>query len=256
MLLRLLLFVALSVPAWAAEPPRWQQPGFIQQAFFQVALRNEYKAGTGVLRRWQQPVRVWIDHQVADQALHTDLVKMHLKHLQAITGHSVSLVSKRDQANLILLFTRQARWQQDVGRLLGKAATRHTRGAVCMANFRLNRRAEIDWAAVVIPVDQARMHGKLVACIVEELTQVLGLPNDSEQAYPSIFNDKTPEDLLTGLDYLLLKLLYRPELKPGMTQQQLRPVVQNLLRQWQIEGTIGSAAQQVRRGELYPLLGY
>jgi len=127
---------------------------------------------------------------------------------------------------------------------------------VCMANFRVDGQYEIKKAIVIIPVDQARMHGKLVSCVVEEITQILGLPNDSERAYPSIFNDKTPESLLSGLDYLLLKALYNDAIKPGMTANEVTPVMQNLIRRWQKDGTIQSAAQAVKTGELYPLLGY
>ncbi|MCZ8488265.1 DUF2927 domain-containing protein [Vibrio lentus] len=66
----------------------------------------------------------------------------------------------------------------------------------------------------MIPVDQARARGKLVACIVEEITQVLGLPNET-QTKPTLLSSMTtmPEDLLTSLDVVLLKLLYEPELK-------------------------------------------
>jgi hypothetical protein len=100
------------------------------------------------------------------------------------------------------------------------------------------------------------MHGKLVACVVEEITQVLGLPNDSEKVFPSIFNDKTPQDLLTGLDFILLKLLYSPSISAGMTAAEVKQPLQILLEQWLRDGTIANAGKTVRQGQLYPLLGY
>jgi len=95
-----------------------------------------------------------------------------------------------------------------------------------------------------------------VACVVEEITQVLGLPNDSEKVFPSIFNDKTPQDLLTGLDYILLKLLYSTEIKAGMTTTEVQPIIQKQLIQWQRDGTLSDADKTVRQGQLYGLLGY
>ncbi len=222
----------------------------------EVALRNEYTQRGNFVRKWKEPVKIWIDHQVPDEEMHTRLVKMHIAHLRAITGHSIDLVKVEQEANLKLIFTRQSKWQQQVSEEFGANAVPHVKGAVCMANFRVDGQYEIKKAIVIIPVDQARMHGKLVSCVVEEITQILGLPNDSERAYPSIFNDKTPESLLSGLDYLLLKALYNDAIKPGMTANEVTPVMQNLIRRWQKDGTIQSAAQAVKTGELYPLLGY
>ena len=81
---------------------------------------------------------------------------------------------------------------------------------------------------VIIPVDRARARGKLPACVVEELTQVLGLPNDSEKVFPSVFNDRSIDDFLTGLDVLLLKMLYDPRIKPGMDETTVRPLLREI----------------------------
>ena len=246
----------LALPVHASDTFHWQSPAYIEQAFIEVALRNEYTASGQFVRKWQQPIKIWLEHKVPDQALHTDLVRMHIQHLSQLTQLPIQLVKNKDEANLTFVFTRQANWRQQVGELLGAEAQTLVQGAVCMANFRINQRAEIIRADVIIPVDQARSHGKLVACIVEEITQVLGLPNDSDRVYPSIFNDKTPEDLLSGLDGLLLKLLYHPSLKAGMKEQQARAAVRKIIQGWQQDGTIKQAAQQIKQGELYPLLGY
>ena len=67
------------------------------------------------------------------------------------------------------------------------------------------------------------------SCIHEELAQGLGLGNDSAVARPSIFNDDEEFALLTSHDEELLRLLYHPSLKPGMSLGQARPVIQRIL---------------------------
>lgn len=62
------------------------------------------------------------------------------------------------------------------------------------------------------------------ACIHEELAQGLGLPNDSPEARPSIFNDSDEFGLLTSHDELLLQMLYDKRLQPGMTADEARPI--------------------------------
>lgn len=253
------LLTALLLLPWqsvSAETFHWQAPRYIEQAFIDVALRNEYTAQGRFVRKWQQPISVWLEHKVADKALHSDLVRMHIEHISQLTQLPIRFAKSRHEANMTIVFTRQAQWRQQVGELFGTEAQALVQGSVCMANFRINKSAEIVQAGIIIPVDQARMHGKLVACIVEEITQVLGLPNDSDRVHPSIFNDKTPQDLLSGLDGLLLKLLYHPALKAGMQEQQARTAARKIIERWQSNGTIKHAAQQIKTGELYPLLGY
>jgi hypothetical protein len=250
--------------AKAADSP-WLAPAFIQQAFEEVALKSEYQSGEKSVRKWVSPVNISFEHTVGsdkDKALHRQLVALHLAHLAQITGHSISLLNeigvadaKLKEANVRLLFTRQRDWQQQVLSLMGPEAAAHLHGAVCIAHMVTNAQSEIVNAFVIIPVDQAQMHGKLVACIVEELTQILGLPNDSEKVFPSIFNDKTPQTLLSGLDGVLLKLLYSKEISPGMSQSQVRPIITGLLKQWQTDGSLSQADKIIRQGKLYPLLG-
>ena len=234
----------------------WKNPAYIIQAFDKIALKNEYDKDKHRVRKWRQPVRVFVEHQVGDNGLHAQLVQMHLSHLAQITGHSIVKVDSLEEANLHLVFTRQSQWADVVMRLMGASAASNIHGSVCMGKFALNSQNEIERAWVVIPVDQAQMHGKLVACVVEEITQVLGLPNDSVKVFPSIFNDKTPQDLLTGLDYILLKLLYSADIHAGMTAAEVQPILQKLLEQWLRDGTLTQADKAVRQGQLYPLLGY
>ncbi|KZK67820.1 hypothetical protein A1L58_19635 [Shewanella baltica] len=257
-LLALPLYAAQTQPALIptlTPASDWKNLTYIK-AFSEIALKNEYDVAKHKVRKWRIPVRVFVEHQVGDRALHTQLVQMHLAHLAEITGHDIQLVDTLLDANLHLVFTRQSQWESEVMRLMGPSSAKNVHGSVCMAKFALNAKSEIERAWVIIPVDQAQMHGKLVACVVEEITQVLGLPNDSEKVFPSIFNDKTPQDLLTGLDFILLKLLYNPSIRAGMTAAEVKAPLQFLLEQWQRDGTLIHADKTVRQGQLYPLLGY
>jgi len=69
------------------------------------------------------------------------------------------------------------------------------------------------------------------ACIHEEVAQGLGLVNDSEKARPSIFNDDEEFALLTPHDELLLRMLYDPRLKIGMTAAEAAPIARQIARE-------------------------
>ena len=58
----------------------------------------------------------------------------------------------------------------------------------------------------------------------------MGLPNDSPQARPSLFNDDLEFALLTEHDAILLRMLYDPRLRPGMTADEARPLLPAIAR--------------------------
>jgi hypothetical protein len=243
---------ALSAP----ELEHWQQPDYIEQSFVNIALKNEYVQLTQPVHKWLVPIRVQLIYRAPQDPLYAQLINMHLQHLTMITGHDIALEDDPKKANIKVILSNQELWTTDIQQYMGKQSLTHVNNAVCMASLSLGKHDVINHAVVIIPVDQARMHRKLVSCIVEEITQVLGLPNDSDSVYPSIFNDHTPDDLLTGLDGLLLKLLYQPKLKAGMSEQQVRPIIRRIIAQWMQDGTIANANHNIHQGQLYPLMGY
>jgi len=234
----------------------WQSPEYLQQAFVEVALHNEYSSGEQPVRKWMQPIKVWLAHHTDQSEQHALLTQYHMQHLAKITGHPVSFASSRQEANFIVVFSHLQLWRNDIALVSGNLTLKPPPDAACIFGLDLDDKKAIKKAWVVIPVDFAQEHRQLLSCIVEETTQAMGLPNDSEKVYPSIFNDKTPESLLTGLDALLLQMLYSPGIKPGMRASQVKPVLERLLRQWQRDGTIQNAEKNVRQSELYEMMGF
>ena len=250
-----LLLAVVSLHA-ASTPLTWLDKSFVETAFYNVALQHEYSQGNKPLAKWKQPIKIWVDHRVGDQELHQELTELHIQHLSEVTQHPIKIVSKESEANVKWIYTRQSNWIAESKTILRLKSTQHLNSAICTAGYQTNSKGEVIYAGIVIPVDQARQRGKLVACIVEEITQVLGLPNDSDKAYPSIFNDHTPEDLLSPLDVVLLKLLYEPELKAGMTKAQAKPEVRKILKKYSETGVLQQATKDAQQAPLYQLIGY
>lgn len=242
---------SLAAPLRSADA-NYLNTAFIANAFTAVVHGREYEAGSFVLSRWPGEIKFHIHEGIQDpQAV--SLIEMHLSQLGDISGRRFTKAPAAE-ARLEIFLTRQRDWRTLVTDRLGARAAANLHGAVCLANYSAPG-GVITAAQVFIPVDQARMQGKLVSCVVEEITQIMGLPNDSEAVFPSIFNDRTPDDLLTPLDWVLIKLLYHPDLAPGMTASQSAVAVKTLLRRWQADGTLQGAPAQVKQGELYRILG-
>jgi hypothetical protein len=90
---------------------------------------------------------------------------------------------------------------------------------------------------------------------VEEITQLLGLPNDSNDVFPSVFNDVSIDTYISPLDYLLLKALYSSQLKPGMNVKQTKAAFPNVLKELHASKDIENAVERVQKYSLKVYLG-
>lgn len=254
----LLSAVLFFSKASAKENERWSAPDYLVSSFVEIALNNEYSTKQSRIRKWTKPLKYYFIHHVADQDLHEHLSILHLEHLANITGVKMQQVVKKQHANLLIVFSTENKFEKELETEFNikskKQRHRLSRNSVCLAYFSTHKNGSINKAVVIIPVDRARAHAQLVSCIVEELTQVMGLPNDSEKVFPSVFNDKSYNDLLSGLDFLLLKMLYHPMVKPGMNKQVLKPVLKKIIKELDSQDVIAQAEKKVMTGGLYPLL--
>ncbi|MDP6391053.1 MAG: DUF2927 domain-containing protein [Alphaproteobacteria bacterium] len=196
-----------------------------------VAFGNEY---TGrrykFVRKWKSPIRAGIKGD--PPAYFEDMVRQHLADLQRSTGHSMRLVfSRRMQrekklakgfnpksVNMFLLYFPLDKMEAQLPPQFGsdKAMVMRllkTGKTPCMAKL-FKKGQEIRVSIVLFPAHHPKNYMR--ACVVEELTQVLGLPNDSKDVKPSIFNDKSHYFELTNHDRWLLRLLYDPSIAIGM----------------------------------------
>ena len=254
----LAVFLLLASQASLSESHRWWSLDYLAQSFAEIALKTEYGVKEKTISKWVGPIAFYYDHQVEDQKLHEYLTGLHLRHLTAITGIAFVPVDKKEKADLIILFTQEkfirSTLQQYMGRNSMQLVNHLTRNSVCVAHIKTTKGGAIKAARVLIPVDRARSHAKLLSCIVEELTQIMGLLNDADTVYPSIFNDKTYNELLTGLDYILLRVLYDDRVKVGMKADEVMPVVHTIIKEYQHRGVIHNAVDEVTKGQLYSVL--
>lgn len=168
--------------------------------------------------KWVDPLLIYLDIRAGDPTLYHRLVTAHTHELSRLTGLPIEIVASPDDANVFMVFDRDdalvrsaATYQPTIGRHSEQIAK-----TLCFGIYSVNRRSEIKRAVIGIPTDRAASLGKLSACVIEEMTQVMGLPNDSEAVSPSIFNDKSVDDQLTDLDRWMVRMLYDPSVEPGM----------------------------------------
>lgn len=247
----LLALLLLLAGHSARADERWQSNSYLTESFMAIAMEREYgEAKQTRFARWQQPIRLQLINESGDKPLQAEVVKVQAAHLARITGHPISMVTTKP--NLTLIMTDYSKMKSWANRTMGNDPSVNIalKEGLCLANFATNPQHEISRATIIIPVDYSRAKGRFLDCVVEEFTQVMGLPNDSDKVFPSIFNDNSIDSFLTGLDYVLLKMAYHPALKAGMSSDEIRAVLPTALADLRAKGEIREANRRVQQQSL------
>lgn len=224
----------------------------LAEDFIRIALYDEYVSNGGVLvaretesrlRRWKEPIGLGVVFGASvpktQRAKDMAIVTSYAARLKRISGHPITVVPP-EQANYHLLIL-----SEDERRAYGpelqalvpgiddtaiRTITQMPRSTFCLV-FAFSEGASPSYTQAVAVIRSEHPELLRQSCVHEELAQGMGLANDSPQARPSIFNDDEEFALLTTHDELLLKMLYDPRLRPGMTPDEARPIVNALSRQ-------------------------
>jgi len=254
----LVLFSSSSYSLTEDTLKQWQDTAYIQSAFNEIALKNEYRSTQKRVLKWKDPIRYeFVYHSnMKTNPLIESLFGAHLLHLQSITGHSIQpqKADQKSKANLFIHLTPDASYSKVIKSVAGSQVKHLAQRSHCMASFNKNKDNAIVEAQVILPVDHVFSRGLLITCIVEETTQILGLPNDSDWVNPSIANDASKIELLTGLDYLLLKILYDKSLQAGAPFPQNQKTIQRVIKKLESDGEIKHASKTIKQTGLFPLI--
>ncbi|MBC8338263.1 MAG: DUF2927 domain-containing protein [Alphaproteobacteria bacterium] len=227
------LAAALLVPAHTRAAERLSNAQIVRN-FNIIAFGNEYtRQRFERVRKWKRPITARIDG--SPPAYFEDFVRQHLADISKLTGHPARLAyserirrAKRvpkginaKSFNMFLLYYPMADMTGVVRKQLGTRMDPSLRRlkagqSTCEAQV-FKKGDEIRTAVILFPAYGDKT--TLRACVVEELTQVMGLINDSNNVRPSIFNDESRYFELTGHDRLLLRILYDPRMTIGLPRR-------------------------------------
>ena len=84
--------------------------------------------------------------------------------------------------------------------------------------------------SAIIVVNSERLLIRINHCLLEEMIQALGLPNDSNRIEKSIFSDRSRRTDLTRTDLIVLKTLYDPRMKAGLVRAEAMTVAREIIR--------------------------
>ena len=185
------------------------------------------KYAARMISKWQGPVGFSIQGRVRKE--HATFIQTHLKSIAKITRLKFKQVDRKsNEPSISLIFVKSA----EMGKIPVPAEYRAVmQQAAVNANcyFITWKKPESRIVKAIIVVDVERDLSIIKSCLLEHLTQDLGLPNNSDTLRPSIFSDRDNLFELAPQDKILLHTLYHPDMKPGFTRVQAKKAARAII---------------------------
>jgi Protein of unknown function (DUF2927) len=202
----------------------------ITEGFLKTAFGAEYHLAGRVdrIRKYDAPVRVFADGNRVDRK--AQLAKIVADIAARVQHLDIAMTERSDEANVLVKLVRDRDLYRTITTFYGGERAREIRSSLdpqCLSGFRKNEKFEIEHSDVILTVD----NGDFVFfdCAYEELLQSLGPINDTSSVPWTMFNDNVSMGYFDVYDQYILNLLYDPRIKAGMTVQEVKAVLPDVL---------------------------
>lgn len=221
-LLSLLLILCLLLPAAHAATvfsPDNARDGKIQalNCLQHSSFGAEYHSTNSLLSRWNSDILIYVGGSptTKDISVFNDFI-MQLS-FRCPFLPPITCVSSASQANVCIYY---APLDQLKSYIPG-----YVEGNWGFFNYRYNRQYEIVQGSIAIASDVTRQNQRN-HLLMEELVGVLGLSKDHELYSDSIvYASWTETQELSEIDWLMLNMLYHPDLSCGMDYEEARRIL-------------------------------
>ncbi len=205
--------------------------GEITDGFLKTAFGAEYHLAGRVdrIRKYDVPVRVFASggaraDRKAQLARVVADIGARVQHLD------IAMADSREAANVIVTLVRDRDLSRTIATFYGNERAREIRSSLdpqCLSGFRKNDRFEIEHSDVLLTFDSSDF--TFLDCAYEELLQSLGPINDTSSVPWTMFNDNVSMGFFDVYDQYIMNVLYDPRIKAGMTMEQVKAVLPDVL---------------------------
>jgi Protein of unknown function (DUF2927) len=203
----------------------------IIDGFFKTAFGAEYHLAGRVdrIRKYDMPVRVFADGPGRTERK-AQLARVVADIGQRVQHLDIAMADSSDNANVVVNLVRDRDLSRTITSFYGSERAREIRASLdpqCLSGFRKNDSFEIQHSDVILTVDSGDFI--FLDCAYEELLQSLGPINDTSSVPWTMFNDNVSMGFFDVYDQYILNLLYDPRIKAGMTVDEVKAVLPEVL---------------------------
>jgi hypothetical protein len=250
--LRLVLQLGLGLSGFLLDSVVWQHPAAaeipgitsrqrtekksftdseIVDGFLKTAFGAEYHLAGRVdrIRKYDAPVRIFADGLRRNKRK-AQLAKVVADIASRVQHLDIAMADSSDSANVVVKLVRDRDLYRTISTFYGADRAREIRSNLdpqCLSGFRKNDNYEIEHSDVILTVD----NGDFIFfdCAYEELLQSLGPINDTNSVPWTMFNDSVQMGFFDVYDQYIMNILYDPRIKAGMTVQEVKAVLPQVL---------------------------
>jgi len=209
----------------------------IARGFFKIAFGAEFsiagRTGAGSrpdrIRKYEMPVRVYVDNR-AKPDRRAQLAAVVADIQSKIAHIDIGITETNAEANVVVTLVRDRDLPGMIRTLYGAERARQIQKSLepqCLSGFRRDDSYRIVTSNVLIAVDAGEFN--FYDCIYEELLQALGPINDDDSVPWTMFNDNVQKGYFDVYDQYLLNILYHPRVRAGMTRDEVRALLPEIL---------------------------
>ena len=220
--------LVLAGGALAESRSAWPSREVLARQFERIAFTSEFggQNRAGRLIRWNGPVRVRLTGHMPDRFRAE--VERQLAELRMLSGLTIEIASEGAEGLPPALTVEFS--SSRGGTTFDPEAPCRT--LIWETGYVINK---VQIYITPYP-DYVRRH-----CIAEELTQALGLADDSPVVRDSIFNDASSRQRIAPWDALMVRVLYDARLRAGMPKAEAMPIVRRIIAEHLSRGATSSS---------------
>jgi hypothetical protein len=203
----------------------------IVDGFFKIVFGAEFHVAgrTDRIRKYATPVRIYVDSRAKpDRSAQIAAVVADIR--EKIRGLDIAIVQKRKEANVTVTLVRDRDIEKTIRSFYGRARAKTILQSLepqCLSGFRKDDFFRILSSDIIIVTDAGDFI--FYDCAYEEILQSLGPINDDESVPWTMFNDDVQMGFFDIYDQYLLNILYDPRIKPGMSAEEVRQLLPQIL---------------------------
>ena len=229
-----LLLLLPATPAPAAPPtPDEVANAFTDEEIIDGFMRTVFgaegnqSARKDIVRKFTKPVRVVVlNRAVTDRT--AQVAKFIATLNKVVDNLSIRTVKNERDANMVVFLVDRSAYRAVIRETLPEGFdTRFIESSHCSGVTGGKRDGTLESAYIYIPTTEGWRHTR--HCMVEEITQSLGPVNDDWRLPNSIFNDYSDVPGFGIFDWFILNTLYDRRIRPGMTPDEVRPILPKVI---------------------------
>lgn len=203
----------------------------IIDGFFRTVFGAEFHVAGRVdrIRKYEMPIRIYADVRAkpdrrAQLAAVVADIRSKIQHLD------IAVTDKRKDANVVITMVRDRDIEKTIRKFYGREQADRIVQSLepqCLSGFRKDDLFRIQHSDVIIAVDAGDFI--FYDCMYEELLQALGPINDDDKLTWSMFNDEVQMGFFDIYDQYILNLLYDPRIRAGMSKDQVKELLPQIL---------------------------